>query len=784
MSDPIELRLDGDNSPPWEQPTEDSACQQDLEIYKKAANFKKLTLVSGNSIGVPVVDYVRTHYGQEGLTRLKLANYVMRALGYVPSDDALLMLSCTKKARVVVATAGAGKTTSLQLDLVLSKMLDSVQRIYNLDGEKVDGTDVTLPAILYLNYNKHNVRPIYEKHAAMCASVAKTLVKTDANGKPMRDPLTKKIQHEHIDPAIESSTVHAFCHKWLSVFASEISLPSLEIMSDAEREKLWTSVITPRWKKFYEDEEVGVSWQVMDELHTYMVEGMLDWDQLFASAKFVDTGLNSEFVKSCLKKYDSMKKYMQLIDFTDYLSIMTKTLKENPNLRERVQNRYRIIVADENQDFTALMNELLLQLYNPEKNRLIAVGDPDQTIYAFKGVSPDNVVNLVERLDDVELLGLDTNYRCPENIVNAAKAILDLNVLRFDKPIKTVKSGGKITTHPVDNDTQQIAEALHILKRNGEAAYPETVITYRNNKSGIILGEELYYAGIPFSVLDSRRPFNNKVFRGIQRCLSALYEKDDVELNKFLYMLLPLSKDLWGKILDENAKRRKRHLHDLVIPDGLPKGATAAIATLVDISMRIENQPCSDFIDTIVKLYRKYYFDFIIKSQAFDSREDEWSILLLERAVKFWGRPYTFECMQQELREKNVDREGAVTLSTFHGLKGLEFDYVITLDFIDSIFPNYLGIDQRYSQNTAMEEKESENRLCYVLFTRARKQIYLLYLRNNPSVYVGIIQPKDHPSEPAAAEVPTITLGRVSIPGDSASAKLSFIQRLTEDRRK
>lgn len=790
MSDLVELRLGDEELPPWETPTVETAPRKDLEIYRKAENFRKLRLVSGNSIGCSVQDYVREHYGQEGLTRLKLATYVMKSLGYVPSDDALLMLSCTKKARVVVATAGAGKTTSLQLDLVISKMLDSVQHIYKLDDQKVEGTDIVLPSILYLNYNKHNVGPIYQKHADMCARVASTLVKTDKNGNVLRDPLTKKVLHEEINPDIESSTVHAFCRKWLGVFAEEIELPALEIMSDADKEKLWEAVIAPRWKKYYESEEVGVTWQTMDEVYTYMVEGMLDWEHLFVSAKFVDTGLNSDFVKACFKKYEAMKKYMKLLDFTDYLVLTTTVLREHPDLRARVQDRYKIIVADENQDFTALMNELLLQLYNPEKNRLIAVGDPDQTIYAFKGVSPDNVVSLVDKLEDVELLGLDTNYRCPDKIVDAAKAILNLNVLRFDKPIKTVKSGGVITKHPLSGAFQQANEVLNILRRNGEQAYSETVITYRNNRSSVIIGEELYYAGIPFSVLDDRRPFNNRVFRQIQRCLSALFEKDDTELNKSLYMLMPLSRELWEKILDANAKKRKRHLHDLIIPDGLPSGTTQAIATLVDISMRISTQPCSDFIDTIIKLYRKYYFDFVMQNPNPSIGDSDWYLLLLERAVKFWSRPYTFEYMQKELQERNVDKENAVTLSTFHGLKGLEFDFVIVTDFNDSIFPNYFGIEQRYPENTAMEEKESENRLCYVLVTRARKHVYLLYLSSNPSAYVDIVCPPERVQDGVASSqadgtaIPTLALGSVSIPGDAASAKLSFIQRLTGDRRK
>lgn len=772
------------NLPPWDDQTKESTAppKKDLEIFKKAENFQQLRLTSGNSIGVPVFGYIKQNYGIEGVSRFKLAQYVMKALGYVPSDDALLMLSCPKKARVVIATAGAGKTTSLQLDLVISKMLDNVKHIYHLEQQKVEGTEVKLPSILYLNYNRHNVQPIYDKHSMMCKRVAQTLVKTDANGNVMRDSVTHQPLHEEIDDAIESSTVHSFCHRWLQAFSSIVDVPDLKIASDEEKRKLWTAVMEPRWKKFYDSEEIGVEWSVLDELYTYKVESMLDWDAFFLSAKFVDTGLVPEFVKSCIKKYDGLKKAMHLMDFTDYLALTIDLLKNHVDLRSIVQHRYRIIVADENQDFTALMNELLLQLYNPEVNRLVVVGDPDQTIYAFKGVSPDNVVSLVKRLQDVEVLGLDTNYRCPNRIVEAAKSILDLNILRFKKPIKTVRTGGVIALHPLTQVGQQAAEVLKILNTNGEDAYRETVITYRNNRSSLIIGEELYYANIPFRVLDDRRPFNNLVFKHIQSCLLALLEKDNIDLNKTLYRFLPVSRELWERIIDLNAKKRKHHLHDLIIPDGLPNGTVKAITTLVDVSLRIDSQPCSDYISVIFGLYRKYYFDFIMRNPNPSIGDEDYYALLLERTVKFWSRPYSFEYMQKELQERNVDRDNAVTLSTFHGLKGLEFDHVIAIDFNDSLFPNYFGIEQRYPEQTALEEKESENRLCYVLITRAKQDIHLCYLQSNQSAYVDIISKASVSGKPAQ-EVPTISLGTVSMPGDALSAKWNFIQRLTGDRR-
>lgn len=767
MSEDMELSLslegtDASDIPPWEMQEEMGVSSSDetLEIYRKAENFKKLKLTSGARIDKPLKQYIQEHYGKQGLQRYAFATYIMKALNFIPSDDVLLLLSSTKHARAVIATAGAGKTTSLQLDLIVSKLMDAALGCYHLDPVRVGDTDVTMPAILYLNYNKHNVQPILERYKGLCGRV-------------------NSVIQETISDELESSTVHSFCHRWLQSFAFDVTLPELSIIDDTKKETLWKAVAQPRWLKYYQEETLGVDWEVLDALYQYKTESMLDWDEFFLAAKFVDTGLNPDFTKACLKKYESMKRQMKLMDFTDYLIFMIETLRQYPELKQRVQSRYKIIVADENQDFTRLMNELLIEIYNPELNSLIVVGDPDQTIYQFKGVSPDNVVDLSQRLKDVELLGLDTNYRCPDVIVDAAKRILDMNILRFDKPIKTVKTGGRIIPHGLDNAPDQVSAVLGVINGMTEEQRGRTVLTYRNNKSSLIIGEELYYANIPFSVLDDKRPFNNMVFKHIMTALSALQEKDNQELNKSLFRFLPVSKDLWARVLEANAKHRHMHLHDLIIPDDMPNGTGYAIGILVDISMRVDTAPCSDYMGTLFGLYRKYFFDYLMKNPNPSLGDEDLYSLWLERSMKFWLRPYTFDYMRQELQERNIDRAGAITFSTFHGLKGLEFDYVLAIDFNDNIFPNFFQIEQKYPPNTAKEEEESENRLCYVLVTRAIKELHLFYLKSNPSYYLEKLVPR---AEGATGDVHNLNLGSVMLPGDALSAKMQFIQKLTRGR--
>ncbi len=744
---------------------EDTPAPDGLEaVYEKAERFRALSLLSGNAVPGGVADYVTQHYGKEGKQRLTFAKFILQSLNYKASDDVLLMLACTNRARVVIATAGAGKTTSLQVEIVLDKMLDKALGTDALKPLRVEGTSVTLPRILYLNYNKHNVLPIEQRCVGMCTAINKMLKPEDA-----------------IDDSIESSTVHAFCHKWLTAFANKLSLPELKIISDEDKRQTWMAIITPRWKKFYGDKDAcTIDHTLLDELYTYKVESMLSWDEFFVSAKFVDSGLKPEFTKSCISKYDSMKRVLGQMDFTDYLLMMIDALRNHSELKSQLQERYSLIIADENQDFTRLMNELLLELYDPAKNRLVVVGDPDQTIYEFKGVSPDNVVSLMEHLSDAQLLGLDTNYRCPDGIVESAKRILDMNIMRFKKPINTVRTGGRIVKHPLEYTDDQSAQVVSLLKQLGASEWPSTVLTYRNNRSAQIICEELYYAGIPFVMLDGRRPFSNLVFRHLDNAIRALKEKDNYTLNAELFRFIPLKHNEWKAILDENHEYRRGHLHDLVIKyNQVPKGTMEALERLVHISEIVDTNAVSDYIGTLIRLYRTYYFDYMLRSTNPIAPEQAFEMTYLERAEKFFNRSMTWDYMQKELAQRNTDNPAGITVSTFHGLKGLEFNHVLAIDFSETIFPNFASIEQKYKPVTAVAEKEAENRLCYVLVTRTIQDLHLFYPNNDPSIYVDVLT-KDGAVLGADEVKATLELGNISTPSDSTAARMDFIKRLTQ----
>lgn len=727
-------------------------------LQERVNRFQQKTILSGNTFSqAELLTFIKKQYGKEGIQRYNIAKFVMEKHKLNVSKDMLLALACNKKSKIILATAGAGKTTMLQLDLEISKIIDTASGENYLKSEVIPEVNIKLPRILYFNYNKHNTQPILNKHTFMVRHI--------------NQYITPKI-----DDDIESVTVHAFCKRWLTVYKDLLGVDKIEVLDEEDKSKVWDSIIVPRWKKYYGEGEPAKA-SLLNDLYLYKESAMLDWDTFFETSKFIDSELKPEFTKACIEKYIAIKKAMCLMDFVDFIKEMIFLLNNNEEVRNTICNRYRLIIADEAQDFTALMNALLLAMQN-KNTRIIAVGDTDQTIYSFQGASPDTILSLSELLEDCDVLGLDTNYRCPKNIIEAAKSILKHNVLRFDKNIVGVKENGKINLKPYSDDYEKMMLLKKILSNMTEQELNNTVIGYRNNDSSIVAAEELFYADIPFRITEGQRPFTNDIFRKLLNILQALYLKDDAVYLKFLWQVLPISKTLWLQILEENAKKRIGHIEDLKFEEyNLPANFFNVFRSLIGIASKMESTPLCCYIDVIVKYFHLYYFDFVYSDKSNFAQKTGKEEFYLERAIKFFNREILFKNALTDISHARSNLSSGVTLSTIHALKGLEFDNVIAIDMNETIFPNYAKIEQLYPVHTALEEKESENRLCYVLLTRAKESLTILYQHTDPSVFLQMIKETigADKTDTYSKETPVLTLNGA---GNSLQSKMAFINRM------
>lgn len=706
--------------------------------------YKQIQVTSGNTIP-DLEEHIRNLYGVEGINRYKFAQIVMTQLGLDPSPDALLVIACTSKSKTVIATAGAGKTTMLHIDLIVTKLYEACKGTQHYTPISFEGVDVKLSRILYLNYNRHNMQPIIDKHSYLVNTLASKGVRP------------------HIDSVIESSTVHKFCRDWLVHFKSKLGLNEISIITEEDKLKLWGAIISPRWSKYYTTEYTPDLVEKFNTLYTFKEESLQDWDEFFQSTAFVDSELHTDLVKSCLSKYDSLKSAMKQIDFIDLIKIFIQLMETDEEVRTAVHQRYSLIIADEVQDFTTLMNKFLLTLQH-DNARIMAVGDVDQTIYAYKGADPYNIVKLASSLKDCTVLGLDTNYRCPKNIGAAALKILEMNKLRFDKPISFLREGGGIDFHPYSSTDEKLSNLVRRLKLMSPAEQNVTVVAYRNNESGTLVAEELFYEGVPFTIMEDYKPFTHPAYRKFFQVLRALREQSNSELNKSLYTVLPIKREAWEAIVNDHLSRRISFLEDFDFTFySMPASFADTWNVLLKISNLMDTSSLCSYYKPLLYFFRLYYFDFVYRNDPIIEQ-------LAERLERYLNRDITFDKAESQLAQLSHKGLEGVRLSTIHTIKGLEFNNVLILDLNESIFPNYSRIEQLYSSDTAFKEKEAENRLFYVLLTRAREHIDIYYDINDPSIYINQIKP-------AIATNPVVSSSVLT--EKVALSKMSFINKLT-----
>lgn len=721
--------------------------------------FKSTDILSGNKFSDEELRaFIEKNYGLEGLQRYKIAESLLNIFNLHKSKDVLLSIACTNPSKLILATAGSGKTTALQLDILTTKILDITTGRNKYLPVHLSNINIDFSKILYLNYNRYNKISVYNQHQLMVKLVNKYINPT-------------------INDVLDTMTVHSFCRTWLNAFKDVLEMPEIKINDEMSRIRLWNSIIAPRWIKTYGNVKEPVHSDILDSLYTFKEESLLDWNCFFKSSRFIASNLDAEFVKSCIEKYISLKKTLKVMDFVDLLKEFLNLIETNDNFRTKILDRYNLIVADELQDFTVLMNKVLLSLQQ-QGTRIMAVGDIDQIVYSFRGVSPDNILTLSKSLDNCELLSLDINYRCPSNIVNLATTILKLNTLRFSKKILSVKPDGIIEFKSYKTFNEEVNYLLDVLSNMSETDLDKTVIAYRNSESSLILAEELVYNKIPFQIAEELRPFSNELFLKIYNILTALYTLNNDESTKFLYMVLPISKAVWKNIICTNYKNRTHYVSDFKFDSikGLTSNFYKVFNDLLSIANIMQTVPLSTYIAQIINYFKLYHFDFVYNKESLSQKEKEKNLLYLQRAFKFFNRNILFKNAVEQLSKICTSKKYGVVLSTIHSLKGLEFDNVFLMDLEDSLFPNYKQIEELYSEalDTALYEKEAENRLFYVLLTRAKRKLVLLYNEANPSFYIRLLNPLKN-----RTPIKNIPISALTDSEDSKfGSKLSFINRI------
>lgn len=431
------------------------------------------------------------------------------------------------------------------------------------------------------------------------------------------------------------------------------------------------------------------------------------------------------------KDYENYKQCSRprLIDYDDMLSLAFQELMENPTYLAYYRKRFDYILTDESQD-TSLLQHKIIELIVKPKSNIFVVGDDDQSIFGFRAAEPKYLLEFELTYPGAKILRMEQNFRSTPQIVDVACGFIRSNKLRFDKDMFTENPKGDVLRiEQFEGIREQNQFIIQKLKSQKDLA--KVGVLYRNNLSAICLADALDRANISFYMRES----------GKQRFFTHWAINDMLNFLRFSFNDKSLSvlERIWSKL---SCPIRKQHL-DLLKQMSIDRSIFEILAeqpgvTLKGRSEYLDLKKWFKELNTLSPAQAIHYIrnqlDYdkamkrICESLGF-SEEYVGSLLELlssiaqnECTIVDFANRLTYLEEQMTSSHKNKHKN-AVTLSTIHSAKGLEWEQIYLIDLVEGIIPERETI--KAEQGGKNELLEEERRLFYVGMTRAKRQLTL-----------------------------------------------------------
>ena len=422
-------------------------------------------------------------------------------------------------------------------------------------------------------------------------------------------------------------------------------------------------------------------------------------------------------------EYDAQCQREGVVDFAELLLRAYELLSRNALLREHYQNRFRHILVDEFQDTSKLQYAWLKLLAGPE-SRLFAVGDDDQSIYAFRGANVGNMGEFMHDLGIAAPIKLTQNYRSLSTILDAANAVIAQNQNRLGKDLWTTAGRGEPIRHfqAMDDGEEARFVVEEVQGLHGEGMdYQQMAVLYRANAQSRAIEHALFTAGIPYRVYGGQRFFERAEIKHALAYLRLVANPDDD--NALLRVVNFPARGIGARSLE--AIEADARLGGVSLWAAACKGGKkfAPFVQLVE-ELRAETEPLSLAETAEVVVQRSGLIEHYKKEKDGEDRIDNLNELA-NAAVAFSAENedtsltafLAHAALEAGEHEAGASQD-AVQLMTVHAAKGLEFHTVFITGLEEGLFPH----DNAMHELDGLEE---ERRLMYVALTRARRQLYL-----------------------------------------------------------
>lgn len=526
-------------------------------------------------------------------------------------------------------------------------------------------------------------------------------------------------------------TFHSFAAYFLRQEISVIGFPaSFTILDEEDQTKLVKDIAaTMGFKR--NDKIVG---EALNYIGKQKLLGKYPDDVKIAKPRFEDE-------KTCLEIYQiyEEEKYKTLsLDFDDLLLQTIIILENYPDIRYKWQQKIDHILIDEFQDTNDTEYKLINLLKKPFTS-LYVVGDPDQTIYTWRGANQNIILDLDKRYPDMITVVLDRNYRSTQVILNAANKLIAYNKLRLAKNLYTNANGGEaIVTNCSPSgrmEADYVAREILELNKFHNYSYKDIVILYRSNFVTVDFEAALARYRIPYKIFGGMKFYQRREIKDVLAYFHLIVNtKDDISFSRIVNVPKRGFGETSESLLKNEAINANKSMYEY-IQDVDPKdseiktsliNSLKSMVKLIDIA-REDIKKNEEVFSKILHdmIWDLGYYDYLVKDDEGEERKKNVDALFEDIRHYLKSNPSsTFDEYLQNIallsaQDDMVDGD-FVSLMTIHTAKGLEFPVVFLVRFAQGILPS----------NRAMEEggylgMEEERRLAYVAMTRAKQKLYL-----------------------------------------------------------
>ena len=461
--------------------------------------------------------------------------------------------------------------------------------------------------------------------------------------------------------------------------------------------------------------------------------------------------------KTCLEiytRYEEEKYKNFSLDFDDLLLLTNRILEDYPDIRTKWQNHIDHILIDEFQDTNDVEYKMVKYLKKPETS-LYVVGDPDQTIYTWRGANQNIILELDKRYYDMITIVLDRNYRSTQAILNSANKLIAHNKLRVTKNLYTEENmGDKVNVHASPSgrlEADYVAREISKLKQFGGYKYSDIALLYRSNYITMDFETALTRYQIPYKIYGGTKFYQRREIKDVLSYFHLIVNvKDDISFSRIINVpkrgVGETSENQIKQEASESGKSLYEYIRDVDAKESKvgPKiiNSLKTMVACIEIA-REDIQKNEEVFSKILEdmIWSLGYQDYLQKEDDGDERIENVRALFEDIRHFLKNNPEsTFDEYLQNIALISAQDEVAegdfVTLMTVHTAKGLEYPVIFVVRFNQGVFPNMRAMNE--GGYLAIEE---ERRLAYVAMTRAKQKLYLTLAQDYSYVIQGSLLP-------------------------------------------